>query len=236
MPRLPAINPQLSPELRSIAWKYLCPKCHKFLLLGLGSLRYFDSAGNQLPFSSVQGTRRDITAQCPKCLATLPVWRNDSALKPTSAWTVQAVVETERFEEPIGNDERVIDASKTSAAVARNLTFTKEWSRSLTIESEKTNTHSVAAGLGFDSISIRSTAEAAVRNRYEVSTTDHEAHTEEMSINVPAGTRQRIILHWKRVWQRGIVQLVDKSGRQLDVPFNIAVDVTFDQEVIDQAI
>jgi hypothetical protein len=236
MPRLPAINPQLSEELRAVAWKSHCPKCHKWLLAGLASLRYFDAAGNQLGFSSVQGTRRDITAQCPKCLATLPVWRHDSASKSDSTWTVQAIVETERFEERIGNDERVIDASNTSATIVRNITFSKEWSRSLTIESEESSSRSMSTGLDLNSISIRSTAEQALRNRYNVSTTERETRTEEMSISVPGGTRQQIILQWKRVWQKGIVQLADKTGRRIDLPFNVAVDVTFDQKVIDGAI
>jgi hypothetical protein len=135
-----------------------------------------------------------------------------------------------------GNDERVIDASKTSATIVRNVTFSKEWSRSLTIESEESKTRSTSAGLDVDSISIRSTAEQALRNKYSVSTTERETRTEEMSISIPGGTKQQIILQWKRVWQKGIVQLVDKSGRRIDLPFSAAVDVTFDQKVIDDTI
>jgi hypothetical protein len=85
MPRFGALSPELSKELRAVAWKMSCPKCHKHLR-GLYSLRYFDSAGHQIGNFSFMGTRRDITAQCPKCLAMLPVWRNDSASERDSTW------------------------------------------------------------------------------------------------------------------------------------------------------
>jgi hypothetical protein len=173
-------------------------------------------------------------------LANLPVWRDEAPPKPVSEWTIKAVIETGRLEEPIGNDERVIDASQTSATIVRNLTFTKDWSRTLTIESEKAKTISMGGSLNMGGalniggLTVQSSVEEAVRDKYGVSATDRETHTEEMSISVPGGTRQRIVLQWKRLWQKGIVRLLDVSGNQVDVPFGIAVGVTFDQTVVDE--
>ncbi len=235
MPNFNGLNPRLSGELLRVNWTNRCPKCRKYLARGLLSLVYLDAADNQISVRLYQQIGPDITARCPKCLATFPVWRNDSISKQASTWTVKKMVVTGHREEPIGVDKQYIDSSKTRATVVKDFTFTKEWSRTLTIESEESISRSFGVGID-DIVSIHFIAEQAVRNKYSISTTEHQSRTEKMSITIPAGTKQQVILQWKQIWEEGMVQLVDQSGRRVDIPFSVAADLTFDQRVIDQTI
>lgn len=222
---------QTSKEQREFAKWRCCPRCDRFIF---GFVRHLDGTGQRI--SPLFLNRHDTLVQCPKCLGTWNMWRQVQSSEQASPWTLQAMVETERFEEPLGDDERVIDASRTKTAITRNLTFTKEWSRSLTLEMEKSITNTLGTSLGLDAVSIHTSAEEAVRHKYGISSTDREAHTEEVTIVTPGGTRQRVVLEWKRVWQRGIVKIVGGSGQMVSIPYSVAVGVTFDQKVIDEAV
>jgi hypothetical protein len=56
------------------------------------------------------------------------------------------LVETQRLEEPLGEERRVIDNSHSSAEVRRSMTLSKEWSQTIAIENETTTSVKGEAG------------------------------------------------------------------------------------------
>jgi hypothetical protein len=63
-----------------------------------------------------------------------------------------------------------------------------------------------------------------------VSAGPREEFAEEIGITVERGTALAIVLAWKRLWQHGVVHVLSQ-GRQVDVPFRVAVGITFDQSM-----
>ncbi len=210
-----------------------CPNGH-FLL---GTLRLTDSKGGSVgiltPYPLMD---RGTTAQCPNCSSTWPVF-DASLASPTtpSPWRITDIVETARHEEPIGQDTRLLDSSQTAATISRTLSFTMEWTQTLDVEIEKTKTIKGQVSISaFDIASLEGSVEQSVRNKYGLTTQEKQTQVETMSIPVPAGTRLRVSLTWKRVWQAGHVELERSSGEQLQVPFAVAVGLTFDQVIVDE--
>ena len=73
-----------------------------------------------------------------------------------------------------------------------------------------------------------------MRRTYSVSEDTKETCREEVSCQVPAHTKLTVVVRWKRIWQHGLVQTA-QGAVSLDIPFRVAVGLTFDQQQIDEA-
>jgi hypothetical protein len=54
---------------------------------------------------------------------------------------------------------------------------------------------------------------------------------EEISVTVPERTAVRIVLGWKRIWQRGDARVLLPNRSIHIVPYQVVVSVTFDQKI-----
>jgi hypothetical protein len=139
-------------------------------------------------------------------------------------------IETTRTQEDIGDESRVIDNSLSPAPITRKFTITREWNRSYIIELERSETDTGEISLGVsDAVSTKATAEEALREQYSLSEARKETASEEVEIVVPAHTKLSLIFQWKRIWQNGVIKLADTNANQFNVPYRIAVGITFDQ-------
>ena len=223
----------LSDEQRAFRRTSRCPSGD----LLIGTLRLIDAEGN--PVSRLTPYRlidSGTIAQCPEGDA---AWAVVEGAAPTPAtagqWRLLEVVETNRHEEPIGTDSRVLDSSATSAQVARSLSFRQEWVQTVDVEGEKLQTTSGGLKLSVaDLVSLEASTEQAIKSRYGITTEVRHVEESQMSIPVPPGKRLRVTLHWKRVWQAGYARLAAAGGAELSVPFSFVVGVTFDQAIADE--
>lgn len=174
------------------------------------------------------------TATCPKCNATWNVFGENApvaAAAPPSEWRVEEVRETHRFEQPLGTDRQVVDAKDFDSSVTQKLSFSRQWRQSVTIESEKSATQSSGASIAvLDIATLESNAETVVRDNYSTEESSERTSTREVEVTVNAGTAMEVLLHWKKVWQGGVVVFEGPEGATVEMPFAVAVDVTFDQE------
>ncbi len=60
-----------------------------------------------------------------------------------------------------------------------------------------------------------------------------ETSTEDVSCQAPAFRKLTIVVRWKRIWQHGIVVAM-RDREPLQIPFRVAVAVTFDQQQIEE--
>jgi hypothetical protein len=223
----------LSDEQEAFARTSRCPKGH----LLLGTLRLTDSKGQPVgiltPYPLMD---KGTVAECPTGGEKWPVFRGAAPVhQAPMGWEVVAVEETVRFEKPVGRDERILDASRSNATATRSLSFSREWTETVSVESEKTQTMGGGISLSMaDLIKLEGSAETALKSHYGVSSQRRQTSTEEVSLTVPAGTRLKIILHWKELWQGGSVRLRNVSGAEVRVPFAVRSGITFDQETIDE--
>jgi hypothetical protein len=212
-------------------WK--CPGCGARLVNAIGiTMNLYGPDGRRLSVWA-GGGRRAETAECPKCGHRWKVY-GASSITPPSGIEVLEIVETERSEEFLGEDRRVIDNSKCSTSLTRRMSFSKEWSKSCHIDFEQTQSEGSALSIGAkDMIGLKLSSEEKMRRAYSVSQDTKETCTEEISCEVAAYKKLTIAVHWKRIWQHGFIHAAQNVTR-LQIPFRVAVGMTFDQQQIDE--
>lgn len=119
--------------------------------------------------------------------------------------------------------------------VTRKFSVQKEWSRSYSIEYERATTGTLGVSGALKKTSgFTAGVEHAVREKFCASDETKEIYSEEISVEVPALTRLAVFLHWKKVWQHGVVTYHGLNGENIEVPFKAVVGVTFDQSEVDE--
>jgi hypothetical protein len=143
---------------------------------------------------------------------------------------IVGVVETARSEQSLGSDERTIDNSDSDTTVTRTIRATKRWTQRCQVEIEKTRVDGQSIDLILPELaSLRGSVEDRLRTSYAVSAEVEQTFEEEVTLTVPPRTSLHVSMDWKRIVQQGYVRLRDAEQRMIDVPFEIAVGVTFDQ-------
>jgi hypothetical protein len=215
---------------------YKCPSCGESI--SMKTDLYF-RGGKKVPRwlyakKAISFPKIIVTAGCPICEYR---WEVYAKSKPVVAFGVSVVdvVETERSEEVIGDDRRLIDNLKSSTKVTRKFALTKEWSRTYSIEYEKSHTDRNELNIAIPDIGgLRASAEHGLRKKYAMSEEAKETYVEEIESEVPAFTKLSLVFRWKRIWQHGVVQLKTSKGDEIRVPYKIVVGVTFDQFQTDE--
>lgn len=145
------------------------------------------------------------------------------------------VVETRRVEEPLGDEVREIDNSRSSSPIARKLFVSREWTQTYSIENQ--DTEKIGGSLGVQSagiIDLKATAETALQKRYQLSFNEKRVHSEELTLNISPHTKVRVVLRWKQAWQCGLVLVTDpRSEEQARVSFKVSQGLTFDLEQVE---
>lgn len=137
-------------------------------------------------------------------------------------------VETSETEEPLGQEVRIIDNRQSNTGVTRSVKASREWTTNLTVGTEKTRT--LGAEVGFEKwLSVKGKIESELQRNYSMETGGKHLFEESLTITAPPRTTIRLVLHWKRVWQNGVVRLSHHDGTITEVPYKFVVNVTFDQ-------
>lgn len=202
-----------SPEQKRFNWTNQCPRCGRWVWPRF-------SRGDGTPASSwiLWGTDKWAKASCSKCGGTWPVYETPAS-PDTRPAGVATVMETSRVEEAIGQETRSIDSGPASAV--RRIKATRRWTRHIELD----DGHMKTGGVGV--AGFKFSAETILRRRYGEET--EQIFEEEIELSIPAYTRLELVLHWKRIWQEGVVVGVDTAGATIQIPFRAAVSLTFDQ-------
>jgi hypothetical protein len=140
------------------------------------------------------------------------------------------LVDVHDEEDPLGDEVRDIDNGKSGSTLTRQFTATREWRRTVTIGSVKT----VSGSAGIDSVGLKASVEAAIRESYNEETEIKHVFSETTTISVPPRTSIRMVLSWKALVRSGIVRITDPDGSVYDVPYRVVTGVTFDQTIQDR--
>ncbi len=146
-----------------------------------------------------------------------------------------SIVEVQRVEESLGEEVRIIDNSKSVAGIHRTISVVREWTQAYVLERETSITGGAEISVrGAWAVDFKASAEGAIRKRYEISVAEKKTYSEELTIEVPAKTKVRLVLHWKQIWQRGVVVVRgSRTGAELQFPYKVCVGPTFDQSQVD---
>lgn len=208
------------------SFTYRCPMCGAWPILA----RIYKPDGTRYSFlTGYLFMDKSAVAECPKCNQRWMVAA--SAALPHSPATLSfTFVETDREEEPVGDERRQIDNSESSVELARRFTIGREWAQTDTLDHEKIQSSHGELKLGGTELpSLTLAAENELKTRYSLSSTLKQTYEEEISIVVPPRSRLTLVFHWKRLWQCGTIQAYRANELLVEVPFKIAVGLTFDQ-------
>lgn len=140
------------------------------------------------------------------------------------------VVETRRIDQPLGSEERAIDNANSDTTITRSIRATKRWTQSCQLGIEKSQVRGQSANVNLPNLaSLRASMEETLREQYSASTQVEQVFEEEVTVTVPPRTSVHLIMDWKRIIQEGYIRLQESEGMTIDVPFEVAVSVTFDQ-------
>jgi len=206
-----------------------CPHCGVRIFYPVGLMFYLDD-NSKRPFFS---PKRGKIAECQKCGSRWLLLKDDVAVDAPKTEIVE-VVETERSEEFLGDDRRIVNNAESANQITRSFSFSREWSKSCQLDIERAQGGSKGLNLGVkDTAALTLTAETKLRQTYSVSQDSKEVCTEEVSCQVSAHTNVTIVVRWKRIWQHGLIKAT-QNGVPLLIPFRVAVAMTFDQQQIDE--
>ncbi|NOS89527.1 MAG: hypothetical protein HOP34_13485 [Methylococcaceae bacterium] len=213
---------------------YRCPQCNERLLGSLGNLTldYYAANMEKFPLWKLAPFRAEFVG-CPKCQYVWKAKANSPATVPAKLAQLH-VTETDRVEESLGTDQRLIDNSMSSVSIKRKFTVSKQWTKTYAIDYEKVRAESSGFTLGIDETSFKAGIEESIRKQFSISEEINEVYAEEVEIEVPGFTKLMMLFHWKRIWQCGYIQLSNLHGEDVHLPFRVAVGVTFDQLQVDE--
>lgn len=143
------------------------------------------------------------------------------------------VTETTRIEEWLGEDVRLIDNRSSPAPVTRSLKASREWTRTLTVGENNSQTLGGDVGVNLLWLSAKGSIEAELQRSLSLAIGSNHLFEEEISVTVPERTAVRIQLGWKRIWQCGNAHTLLPDNSMHIVPYRVVVSVTFDQKILD---
>jgi hypothetical protein len=170
---------------------------------------------------------RGTFAQCRSCGGQWNVYRGAAAGEPRPG--AVTFVETTRTYEPYVEDEKVFDNRNVSTAATHTFSLRQEWTQDFQIEREEGRANSIGMGIGAPQLGLlEARAEESVRTRYAVGESHQRTFAEELTVPVPANSRCRVVLKYKRLFQDGIARIEMSDGTTRDVPYRIALALSLD--------
>lgn len=145
-----------------------------------------------------------------------------------------SLVETHTIQEDLGEEVREIDNSGSSVTVHRKILVSREWTQTYTLEEEKSvkaTAELSLQGVGFGG--LKAAAEILIKERYQLAVSEKRVHSEELNIEILKGTRVKLILLWKQVWQCGEVSVRRSAIEEARLPYRVSMGPTFDQRLVD---
>lgn len=131
----------------------------------------------------------------------------------------------------IDTETREIDNLNSSDKTTRQLKISREFTYSNTLEREfelkETESLSlqIKEGGGFDRASERT-----LRERINSVSAKRFSVEETVNIEVSARTKMTVTITWKRRFEKRVLVFQDVSGKRLEIPYEVTVGITFDQE------
>jgi hypothetical protein len=226
---------------------YKCSSCCKSAL-GLTSprLNYYSGDGKQLSliahstdlflYKSTLGFTPSVElVECQKCGFRWSIYEKNQSSIPEQKLEFSGIIETDRSEEIVGVDRRLIDNSKSSSRLTRKFSINREWSKVYSIEYEKAQVNGIELGVGVsEAVSVKATSEESIRKKYFTTEESREICSEEVEVEIPASTKLNLAFQWKRIWQHGFILLRNEHNEESRIPFRVVVGITFDQSQIDE--
>jgi hypothetical protein len=190
-----------------------CPRCHKYILF----TRTFEFDGTK---KRVFTEPKDpaAVAECPKCDGRWFVFDRPSKLE---------AIETATTTEVDSRQEIHLDNSRGTSPLQRKVTISREWTQTLTIGAEVSESGELGAGIGTEPLTLSAKVAQAVKATYSISQEQKRTYSDEVQFEVPPGVWRTAVLTFQRVLQHGVMRLSDDDGDR-EFPFSFVANLSLD--------
>jgi hypothetical protein len=238
-----ATSLEFSTEQKTFCQLMRCPLCEAYPIVAT----YVQANGVIIPRDvKLQAMDRSALAQCPRCNQKWPVFAKYTTEAPSLSPTVTTLhatalpnvkaeiagfefLETDRMEEYIGSDRRIVDNSKGSGTITRTMAVSKEWTKSVTVDLEKAISTTGEAGFKAFIFDLKAKIDASLKHQYSVTEGTKHAYTDETSVAVGPREKNTYCLNWKRIWQNGLIRCLDRNNNEIGtIPFRVVIGLTYD--------
>jgi hypothetical protein len=159
--------------------------------------------------------------QCPRC--------DGRWFAYDQSRLVEVIELPNRITEVVAHQEIVMDNSAGTSPMLRTKTIGHEWTQAYEVTLEEASAIEKGIQIGKpDVATVSSMAKNALATTYHLKNEARKSYTEEIPFDVPPGIRQVVTLTFKRIWQCGVIKLLDVAGNPLEVPYKVAVDLEMD--------
>jgi hypothetical protein len=138
---------------------------------------------------------------------------------------LKKITEINTTYEPAGTEERIVDNLKSNGLVRRRLTISKEWKKTISLNTLSSNSLTAKAGIPYLTLEV----EQMLQNTYNVSFEETKYFSEEVELEIGAHSKIVLNINWKTIWQNGEIELETSHGEHISIPFKVAKGITFDQ-------
>ena len=156
---------------------------------------------------------------------------NNKAIKssqiPQIKYKLGHFIETKTTYESIGDEERIVDNSKSNGLVKRKLTIAREWRKAISIDEDVCKHYKGKIGLPFTS--IEGEISKSLITRYGTSIQETNSFSEEIELEIAAYSKIILTIHWKIIWQNGEIEVFSDNHNKIRIPYKVVKGITFDQ-------
>jgi hypothetical protein len=151
--------------------------------------------------------------------------------------TLLRISESSRRREPIGDEVRSFNNSRSSSTAVETIVVRQVSRVSASVDLGRSRALSATAGVKFHNTA---TAQASLRGQltrhYSVSMEGELTYEQSTVINIPAHENVEVVFRWYRTWATGMVTIGDLANPSVEVaeaPFEVTVGLAFDKETRD---
>jgi hypothetical protein len=142
------------------------------------------------------------------------------------------IIEKSRYQVAVGDEDRMVDNLQSSSSTIRRVRLAKEWTKTWTVDTERTTVARATAGVDIPFVELRAEAERTLRSEFSITAGERETFEEEVTLQIAAHTKSKIVFSWKEIRQKGVVR-IETEYYEAHIPFEIVVGLTFDLQQID---
>lgn len=153
---------------------------------------------------------------------------------PARGLTVSGFSSGKRRTEPIGTDSTDFDNSESFSSSVETLHISHTTAIEVQLDEEAatlTGGGGSVALIGLADFSGK--LEQQLRRHHSVGMSSTLNFQRTSEIHVPPRKHVRVTLAWKRVWQDGVIKLSTRAGEQIELPYSMTVDLSFDKKTVD---
>jgi hypothetical protein len=185
---------------------------------------------------TIRQFREDSALECIQCNMRWPVFLDED-----TTFDIIGEHARRRFEVALGTDTRFAAGHQSVVDHTLTLTFERHWSQRIEFLWEEMTAYGIGGEtkveiplpIGGNFLArLEPKFERTIKSRLFIREKTERVSHATIDVLVPAGSRAKILLHWKEIWQEVVydIRLVS-TGQVLQIPFRSVEDVVCDHEI-----